>query len=290
MSDFFRRNRAPRWKRLGRRHLKDAEALLRQREPYCVSAAGRFRDLARFSDHLWGLRDPQGSMNALVLHSKRSLFPLLGNSITTEIKVPGFLGRFLRKNHIHAIQGLHDEVAALERIMTGLGREAADLIDYDLMSLDRPPPANNLGAGPTGLLIRQPESGELEKILPLQEAYEQEEVLPQGATFNADVCRLNLERILSGERILVAEIGGRVIAKANTSAVAFTRVQIGGVFVHPDYRGQGIARRLCAELARNLVSSGWGLSLFVKKNNRSAQYVYRSTGFRPIADYRIAYY
>jgi predicted GNAT family acetyltransferase len=294
MSDFFgrgrfsARGRAPRWKRLGRRHFKDAEALLRQREPYCVAAAGRFRDLAWFSDHLWGLRDSQGSVSALVLHSKRSLFPLLGNSNTAEINIPGFLGRFVRRNHIHAIQGLQDEVAALERIMTGLGRQAADLIDYDLMALDQMPPADSLS--PAGLLIRQPSAGELEEILPLQEAYEQEEVLPQGATFNADACRLNLEQILTGERMLVAELGGRIIAKANTSAVAFTRVQIGGVFVHPNYRGHGIARRLCAEMARNLIAAGWGVSLFVKKHNRSAQRVYRSIGFRPIADYRIAYY
>jgi predicted GNAT family acetyltransferase len=279
-----------RWKRLGKRRFKDVEELLRRWEPYGVAACARFLHLSRMSDQIWGLRDPGGALNALLLHSRRSLFPVLCNSNTTETKGPGFIGRILRKSRIHAIQGLHDDVLALEGIMTGLGARSADRIDYDLMALDHQPATETLRAGPQGLIIRQPSSRDLEAILPLQEAYELEEVLPQGAVFNAPACRLNLEHIINGEQVLVAEMGGRIIAKANTSAVSFTRVQIGGVFVHPDYRGRGIARQVCAELTQTLIAAGWGVSLFVKKRNQSAQAVYRSIGFRPIADYRIVYY
>ncbi|MDR3193469.1 MAG: GNAT family N-acetyltransferase, partial [Treponema sp.] len=66
--------------------------------------------------------------------------------------------------------------------------------------------------------------------------------------------------------------------------------QIGGVYVHPAYRGRGIARRLCAELARELLAEGKGLSLFVKKQNPAARSVYRDIGFKTQADYRISYY
>jgi predicted GNAT family acetyltransferase len=174
--------------------------------------------------------------------------------------------------------------------MEELGTQTTDRIDYDLMTLDYQPSLETLRVGPLGLSIRQPSIRDLEAILPLQEAYELEEVLPQGATFNATACRLNLERILNTERVLVAEMEGQIIAKANTTAVAFTRTQIGGVFVHPSYRGKGIARRVCAELVRALIMSGWGVNLFVKKWNQSAQMVYRSIGFKPLADYRITYY
>jgi predicted GNAT family acetyltransferase len=278
------------WKRLGRRRFREAEELLRRQELFSVSACARFLRPERLSSHLWGFPGPNGAVAALLFHSKGTLFPIFDTRDTAQFDMPPFLLRFLKKRYTHAVQGLREEVQVLERIMENLGKASADQIDYDLMALDQSPPAETLRAGPLGLSIREPKAQEVEAILPLQTAYEREEVLPQGGSLNAAVCRLNLERILKEERILVAEWGGRIVAKANTSATAFTRAQIGGVFVEPDCRGLGIARRLCAELARNLIMSGWGVSLFVKKQNRNAQRAYRSVGFRPVANYRITYY
>jgi predicted GNAT family acetyltransferase len=281
----------PQWKRLGRRNFEKAETLLRSWEPYCVSACARFLAMDHFTDYLWGHWNIRSSADALLLSSKQTLlpvFPAFNNA--DEIRLPRAMLRFLRKNRFHAVQGLRKDLLIMERIMSGLGKESIDPIDYDLMALDWRPSAEALGAGPAGLSVRTPDFRELENILPLQAAYEREEVLPQGSTFNMAACRLNLEHILREQQILVAELGKQIIAKANTSALSFTRAQIGGVFVRPEYRGLGIARRLCAELAGDLKRSGWDLSLFVKKRNHSAQRVYRSIGFRPIADYRISYY
>jgi predicted GNAT family acetyltransferase len=265
--------------------------LLRRREPYCVSACARFFDMARFVDCLWGLRNAPDSVNALLLYSKQTLLPVFPFfEEAAEVDPSRSLRRFLRKGQFYAAQGLRKDILILEEIMAGLGRGSLEPIDYDLMSLEWGPSVETLRAGPAGLVIRTPESRDLETILPLQAAYEQEEVLPQGSGFNMAVCRMNLEHIFKEQQILVAELGGRIVAKANTSAFSFTRAQIGGVFVLPDHRGRGIARRLCAELARVLKKSGWGVSLFVKKRNHSAQRAYRSIGFRPIADYRISYY
>ena len=281
----------PRWKRLGQRSFGQAEKLLRCREPYCVSACARFLDLTRFNDCLWGFRDTQDSVSALLLHSKQTLLPVFPPfERTAEIDPPRSMLRFLRNGRFHAIQGLRKDILILEEILAGLGRKNLDPIDYDLMALERGPSIETLRAGPLGLTIRAPESQELENILPLQAAYEQEEVLPQGSSFSRAVCRMNLEHILKEQRILVAELDGLVVAKANSSAFSFTCSQIGGVFVLPDYRNLGIARSLCAELSGLLKKSGWGVSLFVKKRNRGAQKAYRSIGFRPIADYRISYY
>jgi predicted GNAT family acetyltransferase len=281
----------PQWKRLGRRALEGVEKLLRRREPYCVSACARFFNMERFSDCLWGLRDAPDSVNALLLCSNQTLLPVFPPfEKAAEVGSSRALQRFLRKGQFYAAQGLRKDVLILEEIMAGLGRESPEPIDYDLMSLEWGPSAEALRAGPAGLVIRIPKSRDLEALLPLQAAYEREEVLTQGSGFNMAVCRMNLEHIFKEQQILVAELGGRVVAKANTSAFSFTRAQIGGVFVLPDHRGLGIARRLCAELARVLIKSGWGVGLFVKKRNHSARKAYRSVGFRPIADYRISYY
>ncbi|MDR2375173.1 MAG: GNAT family N-acetyltransferase [Treponema sp.] len=278
------------WERLGRRRLKDARELLYRRELFCVSACARFLRPERFSSQIWGFPELNGSIGALIIHNKGTIFPVFGTYAARRANMPPALLRFLKKTDIYAVQGLRNDVLTLQGIIEELGKQSTDEIDYDLMILNRGPSVETLLAGPPEISIRKPELWELDDILPLQTAYEMEEVLPQGGVFNAAVCRVNLKRILKEEKVLVAELGGRIIAKANTSAISFTRTQIGGVFVHPSCRGLGIARRICAELTRTLVNSGQGVSLFVKKRNQSAQTVYQSIGFRPIADYRITYF
>jgi predicted GNAT family acetyltransferase len=200
------------------------------------------------------------------------------------------MNRLLTKIPLHAVQGLREDALILEGIIARSGLRPMYSIDYDLMSLDRELAPDSLRAGPQGLLLRRPDIRDMKALLPLQEAYEKEEVLPEGAVFNPDICRINLRRILAEQRVISAEMDGWTVAKANTSAISFTRYQIGGVYVHPAYRGRGIARRLCAELSRELLAEGRGLTLFVKKRNPAAQSVYRSLGFATRDDYRISYY
>jgi predicted GNAT family acetyltransferase len=130
----------------------------------------------------------------------------------------------------------------------------------------------------------------MDALAALHAAYEREEVLPQAAVFNAAASRMNTERIFSKEQILVAELDGRLAGKINTNAVTFTRFQIGGVYVHPEFRRLGIARRMAGEFTASLVSQGRGISLFVKKSNPFAHRVYQRIGFEIQGDYRISYY
>jgi GNAT superfamily N-acetyltransferase len=278
------------WKRIGRRRFSEVEEFLSRREPLCVSACARFLRREGSSYQIWGFPGAGASPKALIFHDRGTLFPIFDGGDPGAAGMSPPLLRLLRRASVHAVQGLRDDVLTLERIMGDLGRQSAEGIDYELMALNQGPSADTLRAGPPGLSLRTPELWELEELLPLQTAYEMEEVLPQGAVFNATACRVNLKRILKEETVLVAELGGRIIAKANTSAVSFTRTQIGGVFVHPSCRGQGIARRVCAELSRILIRAGWGVSLFVKKWNQSARLVYHAIGFKPVAAYRITYY
>ncbi|GHT68590.1 hypothetical protein FACS1894110_16490 [Spirochaetia bacterium] len=280
-------NKPQRWQKAGRRD-SGPEELLRKREPFCVAACNRFLHRSAFHDHLWVLRDREGAVEALLLHSNRSFFPVFRD--LSNIPIPHFLNRLIRNNPIHAVQGLWEDALVLENIIGDFGIYPIESIDYDLMALDREPPADSFNAGPPGLVIRRPESKDMAKLLPLQAAYEQEEVLPYGAVFNPASSRAALEHILSREHILCAELDGRMIAKVNTSAESFTRCQIGGVYVHPDYRGRGIAARICAELVRSILPTGRGVSLFVKKRNSAARSVYRRIGFEILSDYRISYY
>ena len=279
------------WYRIPKAEYFAAEAFLKMREKFCVAACARFLQMQENqSSHLWHLPGPEGEISALLLHSRHALFPVFDKNRNKGIPAPRFLKRFLGKVHIHALQGLREDTELLESLMEGLGYFATQRIDYDLMNLDTAPRKEAFRAGPAGLVLRSALPGDEEQLFALQAAYEQEEVLPNNAVFNPASCRLNLSKILSSELLLVAELDGQIVGKINTSAKSFTRCQVGGVYVRPDCRGQGIAAKMSVVFFQKLLSSGMGITLFVKKRNAAASAVYRKAGFHVLADYRICYY
>jgi ribosomal protein S18 acetylase RimI-like enzyme len=289
------------WVSVSKKDISTAEALLRQREAYCVGAAYRF--LKRGArDHLWKSKDN----SALLVYVHRILFPVFrppelggkslqeGGFFCQKIPLPRFFS-FVCKN-VHAMQGLASDMDLLEAGMEARGFFPTTRFEYDLMNLDKVQnrfsgtvPALDEGV-PPWLNIRAADGLDLERLFPLQLGYEAEEVLPEGAALNPEAVRNGLKAILLGFYTLTAEVDGRLVGKININAKSFTRYQIGGVYVDPDYRGRGIAGALTRAIIRNLMPEGKQFSLFVKKTNEAARRVYSKIGFEPIDDYRICYY
>jgi ribosomal protein S18 acetylase RimI-like enzyme len=288
-----------RWRLVKDRDRPAAEAFLRERESRCVTFCARFRAPGR-GDHLWALTDKRrlgdSVPGALLLHHNRMLFPLLGGMSAAvagraaAVPVPGFLARFLGLVPLHAVHGPRPDTEFLEAALERQGLTVWDEFFYDLLSLDGPPAAEALRSGPPELEIKRPGLEHLDELFALQGAYEREEVLPRGAAFNAPASRLNVQRILAEEFLLAAWLDGKVVGKINTNAESFTRNQIGGVYVLPEYRNLGIAGRLTAELAAELFRRGRNATLFVKTWNAAARSAYFRAGFVKTGDYRICYY
>jgi ribosomal protein S18 acetylase RimI-like enzyme len=281
-------HKPPCWRKIRRAEYAGPEQFLRRQEKFCVSACARFLKSSLSRDHVWALPGPDNEIAALLLHSRRSLLPVFNGN--KKIPLPGFLKRFLIKVPIHAVQGLREDAEILENAMNARGYRGVETIDYDLMTLDTEPPAEAFRVGPPGLIIRTPAQKDTDEIFRLQAAYEQEEVLPRNAVFNAAASRLNLEHTLAFEQVLVAELDGTIVGKINTSARSFTRCQVGGVFVQPDCRGMGIGLKMAAAFFKILILGGSGATLFVKKRNAAAKALYRRLGFVILGDYRISYY
>jgi ribosomal protein S18 acetylase RimI-like enzyme len=277
-----------RWNRVRKNERHKAEAFLREREKYCVSASGRFLGMKESRDHIWYMPGADGEISSLLIHSRQTLCPVFNKN--SQIPAPRFLNRFLGKVYIHALQGIREDAGRLETLMEDQGYYAAERIEYELMSLDSTARLSIQRASPAGLVLRPPLPEDEDALFALQSAYEQEEVLPANAVFNPAVTRLNTQNILKREQVLVAELGGQVVGKINTSAKSFTRYQIGGVYVRPDCRNLGIGSKMTAVFAEALLAQGKGLSLFVKKRNAAACKVYRKIGFSVTSDYRITYY
>jgi ribosomal protein S18 acetylase RimI-like enzyme len=295
MNKFSRNQNRQKWRKMKKQESAEVEAFLQSNERWCMNACSRFIHRSKKEDHTWLLRGENsnhtsnhvGDILALIVQSKQNLLPVLCGQ--KNIPAPHFLRCFFGTVPIHSLQGRKEDVLITELLLEKIGLRAAEEIDYDLMCIDHPP-SDFQGARHAGLVIRKPQAPDLNAIATLQAAYEQEEVLPLASEFNAAVSRLNIERIFSQEHMLVAEFNGTLIGKINTNAATFTRYQVGGVYVHPDYRGMGIARRMAGEFITSLTAQGRGISLFVKKSNSAARRVYQRIGFEILGDYRINYY
>jgi len=275
------------WRKMSKKDISRVEGLLRDMEDDCVTACGRYLAREPSTDHVWMLCGKENELLAVIVNSRSTLIPVLCGM--KEIPKPLFLKNSFRMKKIHSVQGLKSEVLVLEKEMESFGREISETIDYDLMCIDRPP-VNTEHPAAVNIALRVPRLVDLDALAPLQTAYEHEEVLHKGSVFSPAASRVNLANIIAGGRILAAELDGRLVGKINVSAVSFTRYQVGGVYVHPDYRGLGIARRMTAEFIASLVKEGRGVTLFVKKTNLPARRLYTGLGFTVRGDYRITYY
>jgi predicted GNAT family acetyltransferase len=272
-----------RWRKIKKSQIADAEELLRANERWCMNACGKF---LKGGSAVWGLG--RGAPSALVIQARQTLLPVLCDQKI--VPPPHFLrGIFGGKVSLYSLQGRKDDALVMEKALEEMGLYPSEKKDYDIMCLDHVS-SSCRSTAPVNLVIRKPVPQDMNALAALHAGYEQEEVLPAASEFRPAASRLNIERIFAEEQMLVAELGGCLVGKINTNALAFTRCQIGGVYVHPDYRGLGIAGRMTFEFVESLTAQGRGISLFVNKANTAARRVYQRIGFEITGDYRIDYF
>jgi len=291
------------WKKLRKSALPQAEAFLRQREPYCVSAISRFT--TGLTNHVWAtpLRAKDGAVSnalasGLLLYGKRLLFPVFAfppaqaaEFLADGLPLPRFFPQALKSEPLHAAQGLAGDMDLLEAALKKKGFCSTSSYDYELRSQTVPctSPSASLRVI-RGLTIRKATMADAGALFPLQAGYEQEEVLPHGAQFEPAVCLKGLEFLIAQNMLLMAELDGRPVGKANINAESFNCLQIGGVYVHPEFRSRGIAQALTTALIHAFAPKKQHFTLFVKKTNIPARRVYDKLGFVKTGGYRITYY
>ena len=77
-------------------------------------------------------------------------------------------------------------------------------------------------------------------------------------------------------------IGDKVIACAIRLPRTETEDEIGSVWVHPDYRGQGLGRRIVAYVVQLILDDGKAAIYATREDNTASQHVATSVGFKRI--------
>ena len=129
-------------------------------------------------------------------------------------------------------------------------------------------------------------SADLGELLPAAAAMFTEEVGFDPIARYGDGYAARLRTLIAGQRsAIVADVNGRVIFKADAGIVNLDAAQVQGVWLHPDYRGYGLAKPFFAAAAQILQRRYPHLSLYVNDYNARALAMYRGTGWEQIGQF-----
>lgn len=129
-------------------------------------------------------------------------------------------------------------------------------------------------------------SADLGELLPAAAAMFTEEVGFDPVARYGDGYAARLRTLIAGQRsAIVTDVNGRVIFKADAGIVNLDAAQVQGVWLHPDYRGYGLAKPFFAAAAQILQRHYPHLSLYVNDYNARALAMYRGTGWEQIGQF-----
>lgn len=150
---------------------------------------------------------------------------------------------------------------------------------------ESPAGASQLSGEPAGY-ARLATSADLGELLPAAAAMFTEEVGFDPVVRYGDGYAARLRTLIAGQRsAIVTDVNGRVIFKADAGIVNLDAAQVQGVWLHPDYRGYGLAKPFFAAAAQVLQRRYPHLSLYVNDYNARALAMYRGTGWEQIGQF-----
>ena len=297
---------------------KKAETLafLAKHEHTCVSLVEHIR--LGGGDGFTVESDARETLGVISVKSRMLLCVPNARSLQNDKAFCSSLKVFLSDKKISCVNGEAEASHLIMKIFAELGRTPLHINEYALMTLSEAALKNlktkegryaSVSEGQQTLIALHTARAAGEKayceqfkivrcgikdadaLMPLQLAYEAEEVLPPCRTQNPAVTRKNLERILKTEYVLALQNSrGETAAKANTNAIGIRWAQIGGVYTAPDFRRKGCASLLVETLAEKIVASNRLPVLYARNGNEGAQKAYSAIGFTKTGGFTIAYY
>lgn len=272
----------------------DYEQIQKFLEPWescCVTLCSNVR---RKKDKIFVIRDPStgsGTPQIIgVFFLDKTLLYCIPQADTMQ-GLTDCLTDFLRDKKVCVINGEPVAGQVFLSALQALGHTPYQTNYYNLMTLQETPlaPPEELSCDDEIKRCTDPDS-DLELLLPLQKMYIAKEVAPAGKQVTDLEASASLKSILKDQLCFALESDGEIVAKANTNAIGFNYVQLGGVYTHPLYRKNHYAWHLVYTICTRVLKSNRKISLFVKEKNNPAHELYQRIGFVPGGKYEIAYF
>ncbi len=228
----------------------------------------------RLGAQMWG-HAPGGRLESLCYFGA-NLVPVAA----TPDAVAAFADRALRQGRrCSSVVGPAEDIQALWALLRpqwGPAREIRPV--QPVMVISGPPLV------PPDPLVRQVLPDEIDILWPACVAMFTEEVGVSPLTGDGGASyRARLAQLIRGGRAFARIEAGRVIFKAEVGAVTPQACQIQGVWVRPEYRGQGLAApgmaAVVVEAAKSLAPL---VTLYVNEFNQPARAAYLRTGFTEV--------
>ena len=223
-------------------------------------------------------------VSAVFITNKGLIYPIFSSKSKTEndrailIKLMGSI-----KLRLHGVVGLAEDVLFFDSVVFNRIKHKNN---YTLMKHDY----KNDFQLRNNQKIEKATIKDLDKLLPLEIAYQLEEVVINPANLNKRATRVNLKNKLEVSDIYYIEKDGSILSKAGTSHRGKNYVLVGGVFTNPKNREQGYSTSLMNYLIRSQGQKGYQVALFVNSNNIPAINLYKKLNFQYPEPYSIYYY
>jgi len=233
-------------------------------------------DPGRLGAQMWGFE--QGGRLVSLCYGGANLVPVQA----TPAAVAAFAERALRQGRrCSSVVGPSAAVSELWALLRPYWGPARDVrASQPLMAIEGPSPV------PPDPAVRRVRMDEIDTLLPASVAMFTEEVGVSplagdgGASYRARVAEL----VRSGRAFARIE-DGRVIFKAEVGAATPSACQVQGVWVRPEFRGQGLAApgmSAVVELSRAAIAPV--VSLYVNDFNTPGRATYRRAGFADVGE------
>ena len=193
------------------------------------------------------------------------------------------LPRVLAGQVISVITGLSSEVE--------LAQDALGLSDPTLYKLNHDEPLYDVGLDKvteTTSHLRRPETRDFDILNRWFDGYFEDTGLESDPQKRKAEALTRAEHAIRGEDIwLMCDDAGLPIAMAGLNARIPDTVQVGGVYVPPDHRNQGLGRKVVAKLLAHEALEGTKRAILFA-NNPAAAKAYEAIGFQHIGSFRVA--
>lgn len=265
--------------------LKEAEeSTSRNRIKLKQTAWGCFGKIA--SGRLWINGCADYISGGLYISDNGLVLPALNIPDRENGEIP-ILRRFILKSQhrIKSIMGLDWQVCLIENL---LSQKPLKSVDYRVLTLETRIKINKLNNTP--IVVRPATMSDFDLLWPLEYSYLLEEVIDKNSLLNEHAARRFFTHTLKKQLVFYAISGDYPLAKANTNARGWLYDQVGGVFVTPEFRNQGIGYLVMDQLLDAIQQEQRHCCLFVKVSNFPALHLYRSLGFQDRGKFRISYW